>query len=72
MLQLTLTQQEEAEPRKDRARECQMGNGDRTLPSLLEGEYLPHQLVGAAVALLALLRWAQIRVDSCCTLFLEV
>lgn len=69
-------QKREAEPGKDGGPESQMGNSDRTLPSLLEGEHwfkhLPHQLVGAAVAPLALLRWAQIRVGSCYTLLFEV
>lgn len=37
-----------------------------------KGAYLPNQLVGAAGAPLALLKWKKPHVDSCFTLLLEV
>lgn len=73
-VQLLLTQQEEGEPGRDRVPGSQMGNVDHILPSILEDEcwfkHLPHQLVGAAVTLFALLRWAQILGGPCYILLL--
>lgn len=54
----------------------QTGKRERMIPSLLAGEqcfkYFPQQLVGAAGAPLALLKWEKLHIDSCCTLLMEV